>query len=460
MGAHDRQTVRASTLVRRILLILLAAIAATAVPLQRPVATTDNRFVVYVRTFHDAPFLDLWVRWYHMLGFYIVMLNTGPVVVHPLVKRAYERIMQLPRLQIHSVPNAGNDALGEHLHYATSVPGAEWVLMVDMDEFLVLDQPTIHEHVDALQSQYGQLDAVQFRWAMMESVERGCPTKPLGDFVRQSSIKPWSYLKTMTRATAIASVPSPHYPLLHEHLVPQARVLCDGRLFVSQHPMINRTITWAPFSQSALLHLRTRSLIDMLVKATNTRLNFKTVRSKDTLGSVLNAERVETKQDRARLLKRFVAAVGIKAMQPIRTACDSRLKAAVHSLSNFTVRTMRKRLYRLLAVQEDRMQALGAAYVPMCDQWLEYRVFAAETLGRLGVEEEAFMRSAHWLSLAFRDRMSAIRGIGCDHVQLAYVSKHLKGTASKYGHKKLRSARQALAVELVAPDDGASSSPP
>lgn len=430
-----------------LLLVLSAALAITALTPQ-PAVATDSRFVVYTRTFHDAPFVDLWVKWYHMLGFYIVMLNTGPRQMHPLVKRAYDRIQQMPRVKMHMVPNAGNDALGEHLHLATGLPGVEWVLMVDMDEFLVLDRPTIQQHVDHLELKYGRLDAVQFRWAMMESVERGCPTQDLGSLVRESPIKPWTYLKTLTRADEIASVPSPHYPLLHSQYVPRARVLCDGFMFSGEQPAINRTIMWLPYGQSALLHLRTRSLIDMLVKAINTRLKKKPLRSKESLSTVLRAEHVENKLDMARLLKRFVSAVGIKAMQPIRTACDDRARTASHTVANFTVRGMRKRLYRLLAIQEARMEALGHAKLPMCDQWLEYRVFVAETLGKVGVNEEAFLRAAHFLTTAFKANMETHKGEGCEHVQLAHVGvkpkinpglKHThKSTSGHWHHRRLR----------------------
>lgn len=94
------------------------------------------------------------------------------------------------------------------------------------------------------------------------------------------------------------------------------------------------------------------------------------------------------------------------------------------------------------------MEALGHAKLPMCDQWLEYRVFVAETLGKVGVNEEAFLRAAHFLTTAFKANMETHKGEGCEHVQLAHVGvkpkinpglKHThKSTSGHWHHRRLR----------------------
>ena len=190
----------------------------------------------------------------------------------------------------------------------------QWVLMIDCDEFLVLNQPSIHAFVGGAERAAGRrLDAFLFRWTMIESLTPWClEHTPFVRVLLNERPAANRHHKSMARVTAVSKA------LLHDFRLKPSdvayRVWADAALIASTYHIGYTPYVNGAYSDSALVHVHTRSVSDLLKKAMRTSLKAKIVRNASALIGLV--QRAPT-TDRFALLDNFLKCIGLKASLPL-----------------------------------------------------------------------------------------------------------------------------------------------
>lgn len=327
--------------------LALACAPATPQRAVRPqLPPADPRFAVVTRAYLDAPYLGYQVEWYRALGFgRFVIINTerpsdvgtvaqrwDPAFVVVIRSGARERQGLNGLYQRHARAITGTTAEWVRAswlapsarargacatrcsppHAAASLPARllarlpsaprrathAQVLVVDSDEFLLCDAPSIAEHVARVERRVGRLDVFAFMWLAANNLAPTCAGWPaegsalaggacgaganatrgsagvadasfLGMLQRVRAL-PGHNLKSMVRARLLKHMHGPHCLALTG---PTAIVTTyyHGEARVGPPVCLGRHVA-RPFVDSLLIHLNTRSLASMLIKASATHL--------------------------------------------------------------------------------------------------------------------------------------------------------------------------------------------
>jgi hypothetical protein len=371
------------------------------------------RFIALVRAHSAEPtFLSGWVEWYLALGFdRLIVLDTNALGRSRLLLRepsAPERVQIVP------CPDKGDATFPYVSRYLTLLPGAEWVLVCDVDEYLLLDRPTIAQYVHAIEAQYGHaIDVFQFRWASARHVEPWCWAGPLRELVRRISATEHVVTKSMTRLSAIKRVTSnPHQMLLTEG---QHLTYTDGYLRnVMPGPHFFALPT---YKDAALVHISTRSIADLFAKSVATRFKDRAMRADHaTLATMIRAPNV---RNSTRMLHQLVVRIGDRIASPLweETVLARRMRLQ-HSLS---ADTMGKRLKRLRFPL--RAGAAGLE-LPFCNRTAERDFVGGLLLAKLGVSLREFERFAVSASEAMLEALADWRQTAAYLARIGYARSY------------------------------------
>ncbi|KAG8465042.1 hypothetical protein KFE25_012405 [Diacronema lutheri] len=258
----------------------------------------DPRFAVVTRAYLDAPYLGYQVEWYRALGFgrFVIINTERPSDVGTVAQRWDPAFVVV----IRSGARERQGLNGLYQRHARAITGttAEWVLVVDSDEFLLCDAPSIAEHVARVERRVGRLDVFAFMWLAANNLAPTCAGWPaegsalaggacgaganatrgsagvadasfLGMLQRVRAL-PGHNLKSMVRARLLKHMHGPHCLALTG---PTAIVTTyyHGEARVGPPVCLGRHVA-RPFVDSLLIHLNTRSLASMLIKASATHL--------------------------------------------------------------------------------------------------------------------------------------------------------------------------------------------
>jgi hypothetical protein len=266
-----------------------------AAPPARP--SPDGAFVVVFRYFHDAPFVRFFLEWYSRLGFRFLVINNDPQGDPPLFAEYGARLTSISGIDA----SDSNKALAHGAEAVRLLPGAEWALLVDPDEFLVLDAPTVGLWVARQEAQHGRLDAFVFRWALVEWNRPFCdsndegigagPGRGQGQSPGLLNLTASAFVsaqtKTMSRVSSVARW-AVHWATLRNPT--RARSLVDGKLFAGQLRHNDYSLWGSTYDSSALVHLYVRSLADLLLKALRTTRSGQGARERQRLLALLSGE--------------------------------------------------------------------------------------------------------------------------------------------------------------------------
>jgi hypothetical protein len=137
----------------------------------------------------------------------------------------------------------------------------DWYLHVDMDEFLILDSPTIQKYVDSLRN---DTNFIQFRWAMIEWFSSNCTSQGLAFMLNRTRVYFNMHMKSMFKGLKNVT--------LKNHNVAQTagnretfRIFRDCAYSKSASPPA--IVTRNPcYSKGFLLHVDTRSITNLFTK--------------------------------------------------------------------------------------------------------------------------------------------------------------------------------------------------
>mmetsp|Transcript_37961 Transcript_37961/g.89192 ORF Transcript_37961/g.89192 Transcript_37961/m.89192 type:complete len:277 (+) Transcript_37961:452-1282(+) len=256
--------------------------------------------------------------------------------------------------------------------------------------------------------------------------------------VRQLGATSHRQHKAMQWPASIVGLRSPHFPLVEP--TRRLRIVHDGSLYTLVGRDVKQIGRSAPlFNESALVHIYTRSLADVLVEAVNTKLHDKKV---SDLAPLQRLIRVASEKDWAlgavgdgiapfpgptasrpvaaprRLLDMFIGTVGLKAALPLGHALF-RWPNLRRTFPHLPVDFGDQQLARLFDQQRNARSHLPLG-TPMCDGAEERRVFKRTVLSKLNATFAQYERVATVLEQAYRREL---RG-GSAELWLKHFPRH------------------------------------
>jgi hypothetical protein len=309
---------------KRVLLFLLffaslavpAATFCTNVTRRSGASMPRSRFVVLTRAYEpELPYYEAWLNHHLALGFDSILLldmtraglgemcvsDPARVFVHRSTMRTADIALQ----------GAGRGIISSR--------AAEWVLVADIDEYLLLNRPSIGAYVEAVEATHGRVDFFQFRWANVLHFKFRCRPQNLASHVRAAGgAYPSPVIKTMSRIGAgVTGLGNPHHPKLRSASTSRYAIYADGRYRnVSKKMVMTAVIEPSTialqkplYRDAVLVHLHTRSIANQLAKAALTK-------HADKAASVVALRRVVQQPASVpprELLAAYVKAVGLTA---------------------------------------------------------------------------------------------------------------------------------------------------
>jgi hypothetical protein len=332
--------------------------------------------------FEDAPFIGAFIDYYLALGFdRIIVLDSRGL-----------SIQSTEKVRVHRVPNLGNDLYAKYFDLVRE-SRAEWVFTCDSDEFLLINAPSIGSFIDRIELEHGRTDLFYFRWAVIDHTAPWCAgDEPLKRLIHRECATPHFLHKHMSRVAVVKMV--------RPHCVEARDLSRELRVYQDGHPLslppkqicgrINRIeLARRPsYADSALVHVHTRSLSDLLTKATRTGLPLKGLRNADALVQLMGTA---PSMDTTSRLATFVKVVGVKAQLPLNNI--QRLPAIFGDRCGLTSNFVRRRMAQLLPF-------IPLGNRSMCDKHVE----------RLGVREMLSDLSNATISMAEYGKFAAAIG--------------------------------------------------
>jgi hypothetical protein len=355
--------------------------------------SSPPRFLAFVRALQERAYVDYWIEYYLSIGFdELVIFHTLP---------PGQRLARLARpgvVREERVNSTNDDAIrGLAARVLSPAVGAEWVFLVDMDEFLVLDTATIGQYVAKVEEANGKTDVIMFRWAMVEHTRTWCSEDSIDDIARACGATPHTQHKAMARPGSITDWASPHMP----HMPPRGRLSIhyDGHFRRIKASHFKRFAKFAPvgMNESSLVHVYTRSIADLLLKAATTKLPDKRLGSLEPLARFFHAAPALF-DDAHALLDAFIRAAGLKAALPIghQALRWPQMRAAEPWLADDLADTKLAALFTSSAANVARLRTRG-----VCDRGVEQQRFERLVLRPTGCSRAQYEHVAEALARAY-----------------------------------------------------------
>jgi hypothetical protein len=372
-------------------------------------------FVLVTRFYHDGPYFRPFLDWYLALGIdHFAILNTDPEGQEPcpLFDEYREHITVIDSRESKLKPNL---AFKRATPIVRAIPGVRWVLVVDPDEFLAIDKPTIGQFIASKLREHGRLDCIHFRWALMQWTEPTCGLPALArsrpdlpGYPRSTGLlgmmavhkaRPTKIVKTMSLIDRTKAL-GVHYPELLDD--EPLRCLVDGTVThrIEGCCGFKQNETTAVYRSAALVHLMVRSLADVFQKTLLTHLMLrKSVGVESIPGLLRTARRPRTRAQAARFWATLKESLGHKGRRLeehaiFRTQRERILASAANRQSMQLIRGMTRAGVRLPS--------------DICDASLE-QLAIRRLFAQRGVEFKHFLETARAINASLC-LMRAARG--------------------------------------------------
>lgn len=302
------------------------------------------RFAVLTRARKESAYSSSFIEWYLALGFekiLIIQNDHGPIISYN--SKSVE--------VIRDTRNIEPDEIFTDYFAKISAAKFDWLLLIDMDEYLVLNETfannSISQFVQKIESENKRIfEVIQFRWALAEVVDPiGLPID-VYTYFQNSKLYKNHNVKSMFRVAETYSIRGPHTPALNDEN--NISVYYDGSITNEIWPV--QEVESNSYEQSILLHFHTRSIMNLITKSLVTSLKFKKI-SKDKERPLL---RFFQSTIDSISLENFTSIIGVKADLPL-----------VHS-SEYS---------HITEINFSSYLRTKQVYLPICNQTLEREVF-------------------------------------------------------------------------------------
>mmetsp|Transcript_17372 Transcript_17372/g.54261 ORF Transcript_17372/g.54261 Transcript_17372/m.54261 type:complete len:437 (+) Transcript_17372:415-1725(+) len=281
------------------------------------------RFGVVARAYNEDAYLDGFIDHYVKIGFDrigILQLNH-----EGLDQDHYEPPPSLAaRVKVYRVSHTHRTddvILARYRPYAKDMAACDWIFYPDVDEYLVLDVPRIDDFVRERLAVYSDINVFMFRWVLLNRVETTNADVFADDSMRTAFVGKGDIVKSMVKTSECVTPPSPHIGTMRN-----PRIFVNGVYGIGGENISLRAFQGdrASDMRSALVHFRTRSLGNIVVKTLDTKIlgPLRSVQDGSALQRLFEAENCSTPGEFATTWRRnhalsclstFITALGLKA---------------------------------------------------------------------------------------------------------------------------------------------------
>jgi len=241
------------------------------------------KFCVLVRMYNDEPYINYFISHYLNLGFNkIVILNSSD--------NGY--INQNPNVRIHKIcktkPWMGNTPK-EIINSLKS--DYDWVFVVDTDEFLILHKKykTIQDYIEEKLKINSNINVFQFKWLMIEKIDN--EELSFKQIVKNYKSYLNNTIKSLIKTNEVISFKTDHYPLLKSKPIVFIENKCTDVLDATISLELRKFLEYQSFVDSALIHISTRNLDDLILKSLVTNFTIKKI------PSIIDLKKIISKPD-------------------------------------------------------------------------------------------------------------------------------------------------------------------
>jgi len=270
-----------------------------------------NTYVV-TRSYMENCYLECFIKHYISLGFTkIIIFKTDDI--------PYNDCQDLKnRFDIYNVKNEGNDIYNNNINIIKKYNG--WYLFVDIDEFLVLPiHKTINNFLSDILKRNNNTNTVLFRWAMIEKYninKNDCNFKDIFDNYQKYSN---THIKTFINSKNFISIKNPHFCKIKKPCI-----YFENNIIYNN--AVNHNLSNNSYKESYIIHIHTRSLINIITKSLNNYNNmcsYKKINNKDNFIKYINSKKYNYSSN---LLKDFRDLIGVKSNLPFDHSKGNKLK--------------------------------------------------------------------------------------------------------------------------------------
>jgi hypothetical protein len=259
------------------------------------------KYCVYTRCFFENAYLTYFIEHYINLGFdKIIILHSGGSQYNLSEKHSNF-------VDIYYVENKG-DMLLQTYDYLLKNNDFDWVLAIDNDELLLLNKKykNINDYVEEKLLINNNINAFYFRWGMIEKYDIE-NNNNFSYILKTYKIFSNPHIKTMFKNKDLISVGHPHFAALN-HLT-----------IYFEHNIIHNNQALFPINEKSytehiLIHVHTRSLHNLVLKAINTAFDDKKIHLKNEFIEFINTLDNNLSNDTTLIL--FLKYIGLKAQLP------------------------------------------------------------------------------------------------------------------------------------------------
>ena len=258
------------------------------------------KFCVYTRSFLEDEYLSCFINHYIKLGFDKIIILKSDGIIYNLPEN-YSTIVE-----IHYVENRGNLLLPQY-DYLIKNCDCDWVLVIDIDELLLLNNSykNINDYVEQ-KTINNKINAFYFRWGMIEKFDI-TNNNNFNYILNNYKIFQNPHIKTMFKKIDFISIWHPHYTNLNNlHIYFENNILNQNDAL---HEINNNS-----YKENILIHLHTRSIHNLIIKAFNTHFIEKTISNKNQFIHFINE--LDSNLNDNDILNKFIEYIGMKSKLP------------------------------------------------------------------------------------------------------------------------------------------------
>lgn len=280
---------------------------------------------VYARSFLESPYIDYFIEHYLKLGFdKIILLKTDKLEY--LVPEEFKE-----NVDIHHVENLGDNTLAVNMHVIDKKK-FDWVISVDIDELLILHNksPTIKEYISHVLQCAPSVNIINFRWLMIERFHES-QNATFSDVVANYYKHANDHIKSMCKTNTLLDIIGPHYFRVESPIIYfENNIQYNNVGSRPQHPTFS-------YKDSALIHLHTRSIDNIIIKALNTQFHDKAIQNLEEFKDFVN-NRLFSDMTSDNLIDRLRSIVGKKASLPYYHSNEP----VVHDISYLSIPSLKR----------------------------------------------------------------------------------------------------------------------
>lgn len=291
-------------------------------------------YVVYVRCYYESFYMDWFIEYYLSLGFnYIVILKCDNLELN--IKNKYK-----DKVFIKKVKNNGDKLYDENISIIKHINNC-WCLMIDIDEILFLKNNNIKLLVNNILRNNHRVNCVMFNWVMMERMDNN--NLSMKQSLEKYKLFDNHLYKSLAYIPNVRNVKCPHRFNVNNMVMKK-----DDKLFFN-YLEIEDLKKFTNKNENFILHMHTRSLNNMLLKALITKLTYKDISQRNQFKDF-----VENYKNYNRVVKKFIQIVGKKASLPYQHSegeeikIDFEIKSELWDIPLCNFENEKRVLYQLL----------------------------------------------------------------------------------------------------------------